>query len=87
MVRRIFKLFATRVSSRAVPRKLNAEGVLGPDGRPWQDRTVCGQVERGTGILNNEFYVGQLAWNRCSYVKEPRSGRRLARPNPPEQLL
>jgi hypothetical protein len=26
-----------------------------------------------------------LEWNRCSYVKNPRTGRRIARPNPPEQ--
>ena len=54
----------------------------GPGGRPWQDTTIRGQKERGTGILNNEFYVGRIAWNRCSYVKDPRTGRRLARINP-----
>ena len=26
-----------------------------------------------------------LVWNRCSYGKEPRSGKRLARPNPTER--
>ena len=83
--RRIFELFAAGVSPRAIARQLNAEGVPGPDGRPWQDTTIRGQAERGTGILNNELYAGQLVWNRCSYVKDPRSGRRLARPNPPEQ--
>ena len=57
----------------------------GPDGRPWQDTTIRGQAERGTGILNNELYAGQLVWNRCCYVKDPRTGRRLSRPNPPEQ--
>ncbi|HEX6011602.1 MAG TPA: recombinase zinc beta ribbon domain-containing protein [Geminicoccaceae bacterium] len=36
-------------------------------------------------LLNNELYAGRLVWNRCSYVKDPRSGRRLARPNPPEK--
>ena len=39
----------------------------------------------GTGILNNELYNGQLVWNRCSYIKDPRTGRRLSRPNPPSQ--
>ena len=84
VVERIFKLFADGVSPRAIARHLNAEGVPGPDGRPWQDTTIRGQAERGTGILNNELYAGQLVWNRCSYVKDPRSGRRLARPNPAE---
>lgn len=40
---------------------------------------------RGTGILNNGLYCGVLEWNRCSYVKDPRTGKRVARPNPPEQ--
>jgi DNA invertase Pin-like site-specific DNA recombinase len=85
VVRRIFRLFGDGVSPRAIAKTLNAEGVPGPDGRPWQDTTIRGQAERGTGILNNELYTGQLVWNRCSYVKDPRSGRRLARPNPPAQ--
>jgi site-specific DNA recombinase len=64
---------------------LNEEGIPGPELRPWQDTTISGQKERGTGILNNELYVGQLVWNRCSYVKDPRTGKRVARPNPPER--
>ena len=85
VVRRIFKLFADGVSPRVIARRLNSEGVAGPDERPWQDTTIRGQAERGTGILNNELYNGQLVWNRCSYIKDPRTGRRLSRPNPPSQ--
>ncbi len=43
------------------------------------------QLTRGTGILNNALYVGWLEWNRCSYVKDPRTGKRVARPNPPNK--
>ena len=71
-----------RDSPRAIAKRLNAEGVPGPGGRPWGDTTIRGQAERGTGILNNAVYVGRLEWNRCSYVKDPRTGRRVARPNP-----
>ena len=84
VVRRMFQLFAAGQAPRAIARQLNAEEIPGPDGRPWQDTTIRGQAERGTGILNNELYAGQLVWNRCSYVKDPRTGRRLARPNRPE---
>jgi site-specific DNA recombinase len=84
-VERIFHLFANGVSPRAIARRLNQENVPGPEGRPWQDTTIRGQKERGTGILNNELYIGELVWNRCSYVKDPRTGKRVARPNPPEQ--
>ncbi len=57
----------------------------GPGGRLWGDTTIRGQADRGTGILNNSLYIGRLSWNRCSYVKDPSTGRRVARPNPVEQ--
>src|SRR5262249_48144146 len=37
---------------------------------------------RGTGILNNELYIGRLVWNRLRYVKDPETGRRVSRLNP-----
>jgi site-specific DNA recombinase len=85
VVRRIFALFAAGTSPRAIARQLNAEGVPGRDGRDWRDTTIRGQLDRGTGILNNALYAGRLEWNRCSYVKDPRTGKRVARPNPRAQ--
>ncbi|MGF1609004.1 MAG: recombinase family protein [Kiloniellales bacterium] len=84
VVWRIFQAYADGRSPRAIARQLNAESVPGPEGREWRDTTIRGQVERGTGILNNALYAGRLEWNRCSYVKDPRSGKRVARPNPRE---
>ena len=78
-------MFASGVSPRAIARRLNEEGVPGPEGRLWQDTTIRGQKERGTGLLNNELYIGEMVWNRCSYVKDPRTGKRVARPNPVSQ--
>ena len=37
-----------------------------------------GGAKRGTGILNNELYIGRLVWNRLRYVKNPDSGKRVA---------
>ena len=85
IVSRIFTEFANGNSPRAIAKRLNAEGVPGPGGRPWGDTTIRGQAERGTGVLNNALYVGRLEWNRCSYVKDPRNGKRVARPNPREK--
>jgi site-specific DNA recombinase len=82
---RIFELFAAGMSPRAIAKQLNAEGVRGPGGREWRDTTIRGQVDRGTGILNNALYVGRIEWNRCSYVKDPRTGKKVARPTPREQ--
>jgi site-specific DNA recombinase len=75
VVRRIFELFAAGVSPREIAKRLNAEHIPGPDGRPWGDTTIRGQADRGTGVLNNALYVGRLEWNRCSYVKDPRRGQ------------
>jgi len=36
---------------------------------------------RGTGILNNELYIGRLVWNRLRYVKDLDTGKRVSRPN------
>jgi site-specific DNA recombinase len=81
-VRRIFEEFAAGSSPRAIAKQLNLEFVPGPGGKPWGDTTIRGQAERGTGVLNNSLYAGRLEWNRCSYVKDPRTGKRVARPNP-----
>lgn len=33
-----------------------------------------GNRERGTGILNNEVYVGRQVWNRLHYVEDRQPG-------------
>jgi site-specific DNA recombinase len=81
IVDRIFRDYAAGKSPRTIAREFNAQQVPGPGGRPWIDTTIRGQADRGTGILNNTLYVGQLSWNRCSYVKDPQTGRRVARVN------
>ena len=85
VVRRIFRDYAAGKSPRRIAHELNAEGIPGPGGRNWGDTTLRGQPERGTGLLNNTLYIGMLSWNRCSYVKDPRTGRRIARVNPVDQ--
>jgi len=61
--------------------------VPGPNQRPWSPSTIHGHALRGTGILNNELYVGRLVWNRQRYVKDPDSGKRLSRPNPVSEWI
>jgi len=82
IIRRIFEEYAAGVSPRAIAKRLNAEGVLGPSGKAWGPSTIHGNRERGTGILNNELYIGRLVWNRLRYVRDPETGRRVSRLNP-----
>ena len=60
IVQRIFRAFVAGVSPKAIGKALNAEGILGPTGAAWSPSTIHGHASRGTGILNNELYVG--AW-------------------------
>lgn len=44
-------------------------------------------ARRGTGILNNELYIGRLVWNRLRYLKDPETGKRISRLNPEVQWI
>ena len=82
VVRRIFENFAHGASPRSIAHALNSEEIPGPRGRAWSASTIHGNASRGTGILNNELYIGRLAGNRLKYIKDPDTGRRVSRPNP-----
>jgi len=82
VIRRIFRDYAAGVSPKALAKRQNGERCSGPNGKPWNPSTIHGNPARGTGILNNELYVGRLVWNRLRYVKEPDTGKRVSRANP-----
>jgi hypothetical protein len=48
---------------------------------------LLGGAARETGLLRNRLYVGERVWNRQHFVKDPNTGRRLARLNPPESWV
>ncbi|WEQ55027.1 recombinase family protein [Komagataeibacter nataicola] len=82
IVRRIFREYADGKAPKAIALTLNAEGIAGPLGGAWGPSTIHGNRERGTGILNNEMYIGRLIWNRLRYLKDPETGKRVSRLNP-----
>jgi site-specific DNA recombinase len=87
VVRRIFREFAAGVGPRTIARTLNEEGVPGPAGKLWSDTTIRGHVKRGTGLVNNELYIGRLIWNRLRYIKDPSTGKRVSRLNPKSEWI
>jgi DNA invertase Pin-like site-specific DNA recombinase len=87
VVRQIFRDYSAGMSPKALAKRLNAEGCPGPSGAPWNPSTIHGNPARGTGILNNELYVGRLVWNRLRYIKDPDTGKRVSRPNPSSDLV
>lgn len=87
IVERIFREFAAGKSPRAIACDLNAEGIAGPAGKPWRDTSIRGDVRRGTGILNNELYVGVRVWNHKHSVKDPSTGKEVTRLNPESEWI
>ncbi|GBR36551.1 putative recombinase [Neoasaia chiangmaiensis NBRC 101099] len=98
IVRRIFDEYAFGKSPIEIARKLNLEGIPGPR-RPrkkgetqvpgcsqWQVSTILGHASRGTGIIHNELYRGWRVWNQRMYLKNPDTGKRVARQNPEEDI-
>ena len=89
IVQRIFSEYDRGRSARSIARDLNRDGIPPPrsggkgNGK-WSFSTISGNWKRGTGILNNQLYIGKLVWNRQRFIKDPDTGKRQARPNPPE---
>ena len=87
IVERIFKEYAAGKSPIKIATDLNADGIPAPRGKGngsghWRQTTINGNRERGTGILNNELYIGRRVWNRLRYSKHPETGRRVSKLNP-----
>ncbi len=87
IVRRIFADYAAGTSPRVIAKRLNAEGIPGPKAKTWGPSTIHGNKDRGTGILNNELYIGRLVWNRLRYIKDPVTGKRVSRLNPKDEWI
>ena len=84
VVRRIFQDYVNGLSPKAIALKLNAEGIAAPRGGTWAATAINGNRARGTGVINNEMYVGRQIWGRQTWLKDPSTGRRLPRMAKPE---
>ena len=87
VVSRIFSEYVDGRSARKIAAGLNRDGISSPRGGEWNASTIHGSRQRRNGILNNEMYVGRLVWNRQRFVKDPDSGKRQSRLNPPEEWI
>ncbi len=87
IVRRIHSAYVSGKSPRRIAFDLNHDNTSCPTGGAWSASTINGNAARGTGILNNELYIGRLIWNRQRFVKNPDTGKRIARPNPPDEWV
>lgn len=86
IVRRIFADYVAGKVPREIAADLNRERVPAPRGPRWSAITVNGNAGRGTGMLLNELYAGRIVWNKVRMVKDPATGKRVSRPNKPDQF-
>lgn len=79
--------YARGISPIKIVRRLNAAKprVPGPDGGDWTVDSIRGSARRGTGLINNELYIGIRIWNRTRLVKNPDTGKRVKRSRPVEE--
>lgn len=87
IVRRIYREYASGMSARQIAHGLNADHIPAPFGGDWRVAVISGNRARGSGILWNSTYRGQLVYNRVRMVKDPETGKRLSRPNPPDEWV
>ena len=84
MVRRIFSDYgAAGLSMREITRRLNAEGVPSPTGKPVWGTSTVGR------LLRNEAYTGRVYYNRTHSVSVTHGGKRktVQRPRPKEEWI
>ncbi len=82
IIRRIFDEYARlNKSPKAIAAQLNLENISSPSGSSWGQSSINGNRRRGTGILNNHLYIGELIWNRQHFIKDPNTGKRVTRLN------
>jgi len=81
IVQRIFEEYVAGRTPREIAYDLNNERISPPRGRSWNASTINGNKQRGTGIVQNELYLGRLVWNKVRMIKDLDTGKRLSRPN------
>jgi DNA invertase Pin-like site-specific DNA recombinase len=84
---RIFEQYARGVSPQAIADGLNDDNEPGPRGKQWRDTAIRGHRGRGSGIINNEMYIGRIVWNRREYRKDPTTEKRVARYKSDDQIV
>ena len=68
-------------NERHLRRRQNRDQIPDPPNILWRDIGNLSHRHRGTVKLNYELYSGRLIWNRLRCVKDPSSGKRVARQN------
>lgn len=85
IVREIFQKYSEGWNCGQIAYDLNARGIPSPRGSSWDLAGIYGHPVKGTGILNNEIYIGRYIWNRSQWIKNPDTGKRKRVERPREE--
>ncbi len=83
----IYERYAAGETPRSIAADLNRRRVKPPRGSRWSASCIHGETARGSGILNNELYVGHIVWNKSRMVVNPNTGKRVSRRNDPAEWV
>ena len=86
-IERIFEWYAGGRPPRWIAAELNRLGVKSTRGGTWAGSVIYGDMKKGTGLLNNELYVGRYVWNRSKWIKNPDTGRKIRIPRPESEWI
>jgi DNA invertase Pin-like site-specific DNA recombinase len=93
VIRRIFQMYADGMSPRAIAEQLNVERIPSPGSSwnrtnrrktGWAQSCIAGDAKRGTGILNNRLYAGDVIWNRFKWIRSGTDSSKRRRVQNPE---
>jgi DNA invertase Pin-like site-specific DNA recombinase len=87
VVRWIFARYGEGWSCQRIAADLNARGGRTRRGTTWSVSTLYGCPTKGSGVLNNELYIGRLVWNRSQWLKDPDTGKRTRFVRPREEWI
>lgn len=87
VVRWIFERYVEGWSPQRLASDLNARGVKTGRGGTWAVSALYGSPAKGSGVLNNELYIGRTIWNRSQWVKDPDTGKRTRIDRPREEWV
>lgn len=88
-VRWIFQQYVAGVSCQRIAGELNELKVPAPGARrrgvehaTWCVSAIYGCPLKGSGIINNEIYIGRYIWNRSQWNKDPDTRKRVRSERP-----
>lgn len=86
-VREIYQRYGDGWSCQRIAADLNARGIKTGRGGTWSVSGLYGSPAKGSGVLNNELYIGTLIWNRSQWVKDPDTGKRTRLDRPRDEWI